>query len=57
MSNCPKCGYPIAPDETVCANCGELAENKTEEFTDFEILYRKRELFCKETHIKMKMKF
>ncbi len=31
MSNCPKCGYPIAPDETVCANCGELAENKTEE--------------------------
>ena len=39
MSNCPKCGYPIAPDETVCANCGELAENKTEEFTDFEILY------------------
>jgi len=31
VSNCPKCGYPIAPDETVCANCGELAENKTEE--------------------------
>lgn len=31
MSNCPKCGYPIAPDETACANCGEPVENTNEE--------------------------
>lgn len=31
MSNCPKCGYPIAPEETACTNCGEPVENTKEE--------------------------
>ncbi len=30
MNNCPKCGYPIAPEETACTNCGEPVQNTNE---------------------------